>query len=139
VRVKVLAALRTGVLRIRDHESPRTPQVEIPQVVERPLVLLVPIGLVTTTRTRLAHGGAAGRDELWRGQVGNGRNPLAGIASIRPRNEHSCVLRARMLGPQLYDTGPFEHHTKPGSAATVSFFRSFCLISQYASIFALLP
>src|SRR5262249_44219856 len=124
VRVKVLAALRTVVLRIRDHEIPRTPQVEIPQVVERPLVLLVPIGLVTTTRTRLAPVGAAGRDELWRGQVGNGSNPLAGIGSIRPRTKHSCVLRARMLGQKLYNTGPFEHHTKPGSAATVPGFET---------------
>ena len=54
VRVKVLAALRTVVLRIGDHEIPRTPEVEIPQVVQRPLELLVPISLVATTRTRLA-------------------------------------------------------------------------------------
>ena len=53
VRVKVLATLRTGVLRIGDHEIPRTPQVEIPQVVQCPLVLLVAIGLVPTPRTRL--------------------------------------------------------------------------------------
>jgi hypothetical protein len=33
VRVKVLAALRTVVLRIGNHEIPRTPHVEIPQVV----------------------------------------------------------------------------------------------------------
>src|SRR4029434_2609563 len=33
VRVKVLATLRTVVLRIGDHEIPRTPQVEIPSVV----------------------------------------------------------------------------------------------------------
>jgi hypothetical protein len=58
VRAKVLAARRTVVLRIRDHELPRTPQVEIAQVVQRPLVLLVPIGLVATTRTRLARVGA---------------------------------------------------------------------------------
>ena len=32
VRVKVLAALRTGVLRIRDHEITRTPHLEIPSV-----------------------------------------------------------------------------------------------------------
>ena len=45
VRVKVLATLRTVVLRIGDHEITWTPQVEIPQVVQRPLELLVPIGL----------------------------------------------------------------------------------------------
>src|SRR5919204_3006170 len=66
VRVKVPAALRTVVLRIRDHAIPRTPEVEIPQVVQRSLELLVPIGLVPTTRTRLSRIGATGRDDLWR-------------------------------------------------------------------------
>jgi hypothetical protein len=44
VRVKVLATLRTVMLCIRDHEIPWTPEVEIAQVVQRPLKLLVPIG-----------------------------------------------------------------------------------------------
>ena len=64
VRVNVRATLRTGMLRIRDHEIARTPQVKIPQVVQRPLGLLVPIGLVPTTRTGLSLGGATGRDDL---------------------------------------------------------------------------
>src|SRR2546430_7371986 len=44
VRVKVLATLRTVVLRIGDDEIAWTPDVEIAQVVQRPLKLLVPIG-----------------------------------------------------------------------------------------------
>ena len=44
VRVKVLLTFRTVMLRIGDHEITRTPQVEIAQVVQRPLGLLVPIG-----------------------------------------------------------------------------------------------
>src|SRR5262249_60902805 len=36
VRVKVLATLRTVMLRIRDDKIPRTPEVEIAQVVQRP-------------------------------------------------------------------------------------------------------
>src|SRR2546426_4905024 len=55
VGVKVRATLRTGVLRIRDHEITRTPHIEIPQIVQRPIRLLVPLGRVTTTRTRLPH------------------------------------------------------------------------------------
>ena len=51
VSMKVLATLRTVVLRIGDHEITRTPQVEIAQVVQRPLGLLVPIGRMTTTWT----------------------------------------------------------------------------------------
>src|SRR4029450_10041815 len=103
VRVKVLATLRTVMLRIRDDKIPRTPEVEIAEGVERPLVLLVPIGRVPTPRTRLARVGATGRDDLWRWQVGNGGHPFGGIGSIRPRTEHGGVLRARMLRPALYD------------------------------------
>jgi hypothetical protein len=44
VYVKVLATLRTVMLRIRNDKIPRTPQVEIAQVVQRPLGLLVAIG-----------------------------------------------------------------------------------------------
>src|SRR5438132_11068379 len=53
VGVKVLATFRPVMLRIRDDKIPRTPHVEIAQVVQRPMRLLVPIGRVTTTRTRL--------------------------------------------------------------------------------------
>src|SRR4029450_197082 len=120
VGVKVLTTLRTVMLRIRDHELPRTPQVELAQVVQRPLVLLVPIGLVTTTRTRLARVGATGRDDLGRWQVANRGHPFGRIGSIRPRTEHSCVLRARMLRPALYDTCPSGARPKHGSSATVS-------------------
>jgi hypothetical protein len=44
VGLKVLATLRTVVLRIGDDEIAWTPEVEIAQVVQRPLKLLVPIG-----------------------------------------------------------------------------------------------
>src|SRR5262249_29650405 len=111
VRVKVLAALRTGVLRIRDHEIPRTPQVEMPQVVQCPLVLLVPIGLVTTPRTRLARVGAMRRDDLWRWQGGTRGHPFGGIGSIRPWTAHGGVLRTRMWGPALRQK-PHGSHTK---------------------------
>src|SRR5712691_1593691 len=65
VRVKVLATLRTVVLRIGDHKITRTPHVEIPEVVERPLGLFIPVSLVIATRTRLALVGTAVRDDLW--------------------------------------------------------------------------
>ena len=53
VRIEVLATLGTVMLRIGDHEITRTPQIEIAQVVQRPMGLLVSIGHVTTTRTRV--------------------------------------------------------------------------------------
>src|SRR5215475_4281160 len=46
VRAKVLATLRTVMLGIGHQQITRTPHVEIPQVMERPMRLLVPIGRV---------------------------------------------------------------------------------------------
>src|SRR2546429_8364410 len=68
VRIEVLLTFRTVMLRIRDHEIPRTPQVEIPQVVQRPLGLLVPIGSVTTAWTWVPLVIATIGDDLWRWQ-----------------------------------------------------------------------
>src|SRR5205807_6378936 len=99
---------------------PWTPEVEIPQVVQRSLELLVPIGLVPTPRTRVARVGATGRDALWRWQVSNCGHPFGGIGSIRPRTEHGCVLRDHMLGPALYDRCPSGAIPKPGKEAIVS-------------------
>src|SRR5262249_26240553 len=110
------------MLRIRDDKIPRTPEVEIAQVVQRPLVLLVPIGLVPTPRTCLARVGATGRDDLWRWQVGNGGNTFRGIGAVRPTTEHDGVLRARMLRPALYAKCPSGAIPKPGNDAIVSVF-----------------
>jgi hypothetical protein len=44
VRLEVLMTFRTVVLRIGDDEIPRTPEVEIAQIVQCPLKLLVPVG-----------------------------------------------------------------------------------------------
>src|SRR5213592_4668474 len=120
VRVKVRATLGAVMLRIRDHEITRTPQGEIPQVVQCPLALCVPIGLVTTIRTRLSRVDTTGRDALWRWQVGNRGDPFGGIGSIRTRTEHSFVLHAHMLGLELYDKGPSGAIAKPGKDAIVS-------------------
>src|SRR5712691_11205220 len=125
VRVQVRATLRTGVLRIRDHEITRTPQVEIPQVVQCPLALLVPIGLVTTMRTRLSRVDAPVRDDLWRWHVGNRGHPFGGIGSIRTRTKHGFALLVPMLGPKLYDTGSSGAIPKLGKDAIVSKIPSF--------------
>ena len=44
VRIEVLLTLRAVMLRIRDHEITRAPEVEMPQVGQRSLGLLGPIG-----------------------------------------------------------------------------------------------
>ena len=120
VRVEVRVTLRTGVLRIRDDKITRTPQVEMAQVVQRPLGLLVPIGHMTTTRTRVPLVIAARGDNLWLGQVGNGGHPFAGIGSIRTRTTHGFALLVPMLGPKLYNKGSSGAIPKPGKDAIVS-------------------
>src|SRR5215475_5561672 len=82
--------------------------------------MLVPIGLVTTTRTRLTRVGATGRNDLWRWQVCNCGHPFGGIGSIRPRTKHGWLLRAHMLGPALYDKCPTGAIPRPGIDAIVS-------------------
>src|SRR6266511_243971 len=120
VRIEVLATLAAVMLRIGDHEFTRTPQVEIAQVVQRPLGLLVPIGYVTTTRTHVPLVIAAVGNHLWRGQVGNRGNPFAGIGSIRTWTEHGFILLVPMSGPKLYAKGSSGAIPKPGKDAIVS-------------------
>src|SRR5262249_32539973 len=112
------------MLRIHDHEIAWTPEVEIAQVVQRPLKLLVAIGGVRTAGTWVPLVIATIGDDLWRWQVGNRGNPFGGIGSIRTRTEHGCVLLARMLGLVLYDKGPTGAIPKPGKDAIVSDFGS---------------
>src|SRR6266446_7039864 len=121
VRLEVLLTLRTVMLRIGDHEIPWTPEVEMAQVVQRPLKLLGPIGCVTTAWTWLPLVIATRGDEFWRWQVGNRGHPFGGIGSIRTRTEHGCALLARMLGPALYDKCSTGAIPKPGKDAIVSY------------------
>jgi hypothetical protein len=104
VRMKILLTLRTVMLGIRDHEIPRTPPSEIPQVVERPLGLLVPRGRVTTAWTQVPLVVAALGDDLWRWQVCHRGHPFSRIGSIGTRTKHRFAFLARMLEPKLYDT-----------------------------------
>jgi hypothetical protein len=120
VRVKVLATLRTGVLRRGDHQITRTPQVEIPSVVERPIERFIPVSLVIAARTRLTLVGTTVSDDLWWWQVCNRGHPFGGIRSIRPRTEHGLVLLARMLGSALYAKRLTGAIPKPGKDTIVS-------------------
>src|SRR5262249_45579869 len=103
VRAQVLATLRTGMLRIGDHKITRTPQIEIPQVVQRPMALLVPIGRVTTTRARLPDVVATVWDELGLGQVCGCGDPDAGVGAVLRWTGHRVALLAQRFGLALYD------------------------------------
>src|SRR4029450_12455891 len=69
VGAKVLATLRTVMLGIGHQQIPRTPHIEIPQIMQCPMRLLVPIGRVTTTRARLPDVVATVGDDLGLWQV----------------------------------------------------------------------
>jgi hypothetical protein len=120
VRMEGCATRGAVMLRRGAHESTRTPQVEMAQVVQRPLGLLVSIGHRTTTRTRVPFVMAAVGNHLWLGQVGSGGHPFAGIGSIRTRTDPGFVLLVRLLGPALDDTCPSGTIPKPGKDAIVS-------------------
>ncbi len=97
VSLAVLLTLRTIVLRRGDDASPWTPAVEMPHVVQRPLVLLLPIRLMTTTWTCVPGLMATVGDDLWRWEVGRDEKTFRGIGSIRTRTAHRFALLAQML------------------------------------------
>jgi hypothetical protein len=103
VGVKVLATLRTIMLGIRDDQITRTPQVEIAQVVQRPMRLLVSISRVSTARTRMPDVVATVGDDLGRRQVGGRRDPFARVGSVLTWTEHRVALLAQRVRPELYD------------------------------------
>src|SRR6266571_3898697 len=103
VRIEVLATLGAVMLRIGNHKITRTPHVEIALVVQRPMRLLVPIGRVTTARTRLPNVVATIRDDLGLRQVCGHRDPFARVGSVFTWTEHRVALLAQRLGPELYD------------------------------------
>ena len=90
------------MLRIGDHEITRTPHSEVAQVVQRPLGLLVAIGLVPTTRARLPEVIATVRDDLGLGQVCGGGEPGAWVGAVFTWTEHRVALLAPRFGPALY-------------------------------------
>src|SRR5215475_9631308 len=102
VRVKVLATLRTVVLRIGNDEIAWTPEVEIAQIVQPPLELLVPIGRVTTTRAWLPEVVATVGDDLGLGQVCGCDDPGARVGAVLPWTKHRVALLAQRFGPALY-------------------------------------
>src|SRR5215510_10505571 len=103
VGAKVLATLRTVMLGIGHQQIPRTPHIEIPQIMERPLRLLVPIGRVTTTRARLPGVVATVGDDLGLWQVCGCGDPGAWVGAVLTWTEHRVALLAQRFGPALYD------------------------------------
>src|SRR5215471_10126693 len=103
VRAKVRATLRTVMLGRGHHQITRTPHVEIPQIMQCPMRLLVPIGRVTTTRARLPEVVATVGDNLKLWQVCGGCDPGAWVRSVLTWTEHRVALLAQRCGPELYD------------------------------------
>src|SRR5690349_18188777 len=102
VGMKGLATLRTVMLGIGHQQIPWAPQIEIPQIMQCPMRLLVPIGRVTTTWARLPEVVATVEDDLGLGQVCGGGDPGAGVGAVLPWTEHRVALLAPRFGPALY-------------------------------------
>src|SRR5262249_54088514 len=102
VGAQVRATLRTVMLGRGHTQIPRTPHIEIPQIMQRPMRLLVPIGRVTTTWARLPDGVATVWDDLGLGQVCGGCDPGAWVGAVLPWTEHRVALLAPRCGPALY-------------------------------------
>jgi hypothetical protein len=103
VGTKVLATLRTVMLGIGHQQIPRTPEVEIAHIMERPMRLLVPIGRVPTTWARLPGVVATVGDDLGLGQVCGCGDPGAGVGAVLTWTAHRVALLAQRFGPELYD------------------------------------
>src|SRR6266516_1725432 len=103
VGAKVRATLRTVMLCIGHKQITRTPPIEIPQIMQRPMRLLVPIGRVTTMRARLPEVVATVGDDLGLGQICGCGDPGAGVGSVLTWTEHRVALLAQRFGPELYD------------------------------------
>src|SRR5262245_54604124 len=103
VGAKVLATLRTVMLGIGHKQITRTPHIEIPQIMQCPMRLLVPIGRVTTTRARLPDVVATIGDNLGLGQVCGCGDPGAWVGAVLSWTEHRVALLAQRFEPELYD------------------------------------
>src|SRR5215831_13564809 len=87
----------------RGHQQiTRTPHVEIPHIMERPMRLLVPIGRVTTMRARVPEVVATVEDDLGLGQGCGCGDPGAGVGSVLTWTVHRVALLAQRFGPALY-------------------------------------
>src|SRR5215468_8811511 len=120
VGAKVLATLRTVMLGIGHQQVTRTPHVEIPHIMERPMRLLVPIGRVTTTRARLPEVVATVGDDLGLGQVCGCGDPSAWVGAVLTWTEPCVALLAQRFGPHC-TTNVF--WGQPGALATVSIYK----------------
>src|SRR5262249_25575975 len=102
VGAQVRAPLRTVMLGLGHQPSPRTPPIEIPQIMPRPRRRLVPIGRMTTTGARVPNGVATVGDDLGLGQVCGGCDPGTWVGAVLTWTAHRVALLAPRFGPALY-------------------------------------
>src|SRR5262249_32959874 len=81
----------------------RTPHVEIPHIMERPMRLLVPIGRVPTTRARSPDVVATVGDDLGLWQVCGCGDPGAWVGAVLTWTEHRVALLTQRFRPELYN------------------------------------
>jgi len=98
VYAEVLATLCTIVLRIGDHQVTGTPGVEIAQIMQRALLALVTIGLVSTTRTGMSFGVATAGNNLWLWEIRRARDAFRRIGPVDAGSWHTWVLLGNKVG-----------------------------------------
>lgn len=97
----ICATRRPVMLRRGEDQITRTPQVQMAQVVQRPMTRCVPIGRVTTARTRLSYVLATRRDDLGLGQVCGPRDPFARVEAVCTWTAHRMARLPHRLEPAL--------------------------------------
>src|SRR5215831_18521406 len=91
-----------SVLGIGHQQITRTPEVQIPQIMERPMRLLVPIGRVPTMRARVPYVVATVGGDLGLWQVCGCGDPGAWVGAVLTWTVHRVALLAHRFGPELY-------------------------------------
>jgi hypothetical protein len=98
VGVEILAAPRTTMLGILDHQFDGMILCQIPQIVQPALVYPVPIGGVRTPRTAPALEVAGTAQDSGRRQILDARYPLGWIGTVVARPGHAGVSQKNPLG-----------------------------------------
>jgi hypothetical protein len=98
VGVEVLMTFRTVVLRIGDPQVTGAPGVEIAEIMQRALLALVAIGLMSTTRTGVVCGVATAVKNLWLGESLRACNAFRGIGPVDAGSWHTWVLHGNKGG-----------------------------------------
>jgi hypothetical protein len=124
IDVEILSAFRATVDGVGQMDIAWTARDQISQIVQNPLPLAMPIGAVSTLRTRPLGEVAAASNDLRFGQIFGIGDALGGIGQVFSRPWHGGTLRGMApllpIAPRICEKYAVESRSKPNSFATVS-------------------